>query len=221
MTSSEFFKRHAPLRHKAKDIRYDNTSSGIAATTLQGALDVLFNLGGSTGVQPDRELIETIEAVGGEESVTFSGIDSDSDGVYVLEIQFQDNLAQLSGTRPRLFINGDTTDSNYSCVRHRNLRGSTHDVTSFSAPYLGWTENTAADTGMLTAYIQHTVAGFVAYNSDFVASMDNNANGYLGSFIGKHNVSTTNITSMTIATYIAGESFKAGSKFSLYKVRKP
>lgn len=141
--------------------------------------------------------------------VTFSGLDSSTDGDYVLTGAFKGS----SGTEPgvRLFINGDTTDANYRSSLVFNT-GTTLGVYSSSTAQL-CDLRPAGKATLIDSKIS-CIFGIPVSNGQ-VSAIDSAdvLTGY--KFDWRKLATVSSITSITLSA--GALSFLAGSSFKLYK----
>jgi hypothetical protein len=111
-----------------------------------------------TLLQP-YELIEAVELTSAQTSITFSGLDDRDHKVYRLWIGLRNNSS--SARELFLYVNGDTTNSNYRAM-YLAVFGTATTVDQQQAPELGWV--TGNGTAQFDVHVQ-MAAGRFSYQS--------------------------------------------------------
>lgn len=147
-------------------------------------------------------------------TLTFSGLDGDADGEYILIGNWQiDNGTGF----PYLYANGDTTPANYEQVNHFT-DGTSHQVFNSSDPALSGLSNTS-DFCTIESWLSRDIEGYFsarARNNKFVIA----GNGVIQntrSIISNSTIS--NITSLSLQ--MSANNFATGSTFTLFKLTRP
>jgi len=152
---------------------------------------------------------ETVVSGSAATSVTFSGLDGNAAGGYVLELSIVGVNNVVDGS-VYLHVNGDTTNTHYA-GRYAQL-GASYTSSALAVPTIAQTDdgwyplysvNIDRIGGYFTAFSQ---GGFVSGVTSIISN----------SYIYKSDASITNITSLTITTAVASN-LNIGSTFRLYK----
>ena len=156
----------------------------------------------------DLELVEKKTLGAAATTVTFSGLDGDTDGIYYLFFQFDAANTFNGDIRP----NGTT--SNLSIQRSR-VSGSSYAGTRISS----WqVVQAAAGNHFWGAYrIGADKTGTLSRGIDGLTNRDSAGSAILYTHAGNWSETSTNITSIDIVASVAN-SFSSGGKFWLYKL---
>lgn len=210
---------------------YDNTTSGLAATDVQAAVDELADekLGDapSDGTGYVRKngvwaaesggsgsgamtLVDTVTAAGGETALTMSGLDLAADGSYILQVVLKNATASLAVIS--CFFNGDTTATNYDTVNVQAKVGA-----SFTPAYTN-----AATFGVLNASSSLVGQAFVCNDLGGKTSADwSQRSGETTAIEQRWGVmmwrTAANVNSITLSASVAS-SMAVGSYFKVFKV---
>jgi len=166
---------------------------------------------GAVGVTPDWQVLAEVNVASNCDYVDFTGLDINSDWFYILQNTIKNPLG--SDSNYYLFVNGDTTTTNYYSQR---LTGDYTSVSAdrYNAPY--WSKCESGHTEFTTGFITKAPDGRPVYELIYKRGQTSTIRIYL--FVGEKVSSVTNITSLRIAAQVSG-AIGAGSKFILARPR--
>jgi hypothetical protein len=151
------------------------------------------------------KLVGEIVVTSATTSVSFSGLDGNAHGGYVLVSELVN--ATASATYLKSYINGDTTDANYHS-QHIYASGTSVTADSASAANMIMADSSKKTHGIT----QFNIVGDRA----FMQSQMKREAGNLDIYMANHNVSITNITSLTLTASVAS-AIGINSRFRLYR----
>lgn len=152
-------------------------------------------------------LLDKVELTSSASSIDFTGLDIVSDGYYFIEAE----LIEATGvnTSIDLFVNGDTTQANYTSQRIYG-QGAAASASQDSYARIGYVNASTR------AFLRCTISLTGGYARMICLSDDDTPSIYCYSTV--YNTSIANITQLTVRAEVAGTAFAIGSIVRLYKV---
>lgn len=145
-------------------------------------------------------------------SVTFSNLNINLDDLYVIHCTIKNALASLRNAR--IYINGDTTVTNY---HSQYLRVSAGVVSAGRVNTPVFTDIQVSNYAYATINIMLDIAGKTRFMAECVD--DSGAGVVMDKRVGNHNVAQANITSITI-DMDAANAIGIGSQFLLLRLNR-
>ena len=181
--------------------------TGTPVTTADDITAAKMNLKLETA---SMELVETITLTSA--GTTFDFTELSTTTKYILLLSLDNNTA--SSANVALYVNNDTTATNYYYIRTHSY-GSSHSVTTANtaeASYVLASSSTNAYI-IIDKVLASGTAGILAVTSTSVSNVPATINNFT------HGMKkTATITDITQLTVVASQNMKIGSKASLYKI---
>lgn len=188
----------------AVDSSYDNTTSGLAATDVQAAIDEVAASGGGAMTLIGAQTVTGAAAT----SITFTGLDLATDGTYIVEAAIKNDTA--TNGYVNLFYNGDTTVSNYDVQFTSGAGTSTASARKDDA-------NCAHLYSSSTTNISIEISRDIDGKASAIFRSREGTSAALVSRWGVHmQVTAANVTSLAIATEVAS-ALAIGSYVKIWK----
>jgi hypothetical protein len=151
-------------------------------------------------------------------SVTFTGLDSLTDGDYYLEASI---INPTTGTDLYIFPNGESTASDYKSAvleYYIGLSKDTINTESFDNPNICWLVEKGTTNGAISLFLKiKIVNGYFMVHSDAMFTRDGTVLSKYTKCVAKKSNNISSITSLQFLTQTGANAIGAGSTFRLYK----
>ena len=161
----------------------------------------------------DWEVIAEVEVEADCDYVEFTGLDINSDRAYVIFMTVKN--PQSSDAVISMYINGDTTDTNYY---HEHITASGTSVNANRPNDAGITKIYAGVTNMVAVLIMRDTNGYVHASILATRGAPSSIELFVSSWVKA--TTETNVNTIRLQSSIAG-GIGAGSKFILARVKRP
>lgn len=180
---------------------YQIVSNG-AATPIYTVTELFYQQFSAPG-----SLVAEIDIGSATTSITFNGLGAVSAGGYILTGNVVNT--SISASNYFLYVNGDTTMSNYKCQQAYSINTTLTGLNANEPTFVGGL--LASNTASFVCNIEVTPNNIEMYSSN-----SSRTDGYTESIMGYRTISTTDITSLTITTDISN-AIGIGSRFRIYR----